>query len=91
MTDATLSNNSKNLSAQVQSATSNIASATDGSVVNSTEIVSKMRSLIKALKILNHQYYVMDSPAVEDSEYDQMRRSLLEIEEEYPEPLRVVL
>ncbi len=85
MTDATSPNNSKNLSAQVQSATSNIASATDGSVVNSTEIVSKMRSLIKALKILNHQYYVMDSPAVEDSEYDQMRRSLLEIEEAYPD------
>ncbi len=88
MTDSTSSNNSKNLSAQVENqtpATSNIPSPTDGSTDNSTEIVSKMRALIEAIKTHNYAYYVLDNPILEDSEYDQLRRSLLEIEEEYPD------
>ncbi len=88
MTDSTSSNNSKNLSAQVENqapATSNIPSPTDSSTNNSTEIVSKMRTLIEAIKTHNYAYYVLDNPILEDSEYDQLRRSLLEIEEEYPD------
>jgi DNA ligase (NAD+) len=88
MTDSTSSNNSKNLTAQVESqtpATSNITSSTDGSANNSAKIVSDMRSFIKALKILNHAYYVLDSPHMADSEYDQMRRELMKLEEEYPD------
>ncbi|KAA0923326.1 NAD-dependent DNA ligase LigA [Psychrobacter sp. ANT_H56B] len=52
---------------------------------NDDAIVAKMRSLIKALKIHNHAYYVLDNPRMEDSEYDQLRRSLLELEEQYPD------
>jgi len=85
MTDATLSNNSKNLSAQVQSATSNIASSANDGTNNNAEIVSQMRTLIESIKRHNYAYYVLDNPILEDSEYDQLRRSLLEIEEEYPD------
>ena len=88
MTDSTSSNNSKNPSAQVENqapATSNTSSPTDGSTDNSTEIISKMRALIEAIKTHNYAYYVLDNPILEDSEYDQLRRSLLEIEEEYPD------
>lgn len=88
MTDSTSSNNSKNLSAQVENqapATSNVPSLTDSSINNSAEIVSKMRALIEAIKTHNYAYYVLDNPILEDSEYDQLRRSLLEIEEEYPD------
>ena len=88
MTDSTSSNNSKNLSAQVENqapAKSNVPSSTDSSTNNSAEIVSKMRALIEAIKTHNYAYYVLDNPILEDSEYDQLRRSLLEIEEEYPD------
>ncbi|GAF52021.1 LOW QUALITY PROTEIN: DNA ligase [Psychrobacter sp. JCM 18900] len=88
MTDSTSSNNSKNLSAQVENqapAKSNVPSSTDSSINNSAEIVSKMRALIDAIKTHNYAYYVLDNPILEDSEYDQLRRSLLEIEEEYPD------
>ncbi|WP_413775341.1 NAD-dependent DNA ligase LigA [Psychrobacter sp. 4Dc] len=44
-----------------------------------------MRALIEAIKTHNYAYYVLDNPILEDSEYDQLRRSLLEIEEEYPD------
>ncbi|MEJ6067139.1 NAD-dependent DNA ligase LigA, partial [Psychrobacter sp. 16-Bac2893] len=33
----------------------------------------------------NYAYYVLDNPILEDSEYDQLRRSLLEFEEQYPD------
>ncbi|MER2163868.1 MAG: hypothetical protein ABS921_07040, partial [Psychrobacter alimentarius] len=88
MTDSTSPNNSKNLSAQVERkapATSDITSSTDGSVVNSTEIASRMRTLIETIKTNNYAYYVLDNPILEDSEYDQLRRTLLELEEEYPD------
>jgi DNA ligase (NAD+) len=88
MTDSTSPNNSKNLSAQVENqapAKSNVPSSTDSSTNNSVEIISKMRALIEAIKTHNYAYYVLDNPILEDSEYDQLRRSLLEIEEEYPD------
>ncbi len=85
MTDATSPNNSKNLSAQVQSATSSIASSANDGTNNNAEIVSQMRTLIESIKTHNYAYYVLDNPILEDSEYDQLRRSLLEIEEEYPD------
>ena len=88
MTDSTASNNSKNPSAQVDTqapATSNTAILTDGSVNNSAEIISQMRTLIETIKTNNYAYYVLDNPVLEDSEYDQLRRSLLELEEAYPD------
>lgn len=47
--------------------------------------IEKMRSLINALKTHNNAYYVLDNPILEDSEYDQLRLSLLELEEQYPD------
>ncbi len=88
MTDSISSNNSKNPSAQAENstaATSNIASTADGSTNNSTEIVSTMRSLIETIKTNNYNYYVLDNPTLEDSEYDQLRRALLELEEANPD------
>ena len=50
---------------------------------NKDAIVAQMRTLIDALKRHNYAYYVLDNPILEDSEYDQLRRSLLELEEAY--------
>ena len=85
MTDATSPNNAKDLSAQAQTATSNISSSVNDGTSNNAEIVSQMRTLIESLKQHNYAYYVLDNPILEDSEYDQLRRSLLEIEEAYPD------
>lgn len=49
------------------------------------DIVAQMRTLIAAIKKHNYAYYVLDNPILDDSEYDQLRRALLEIEKEYPD------
>ncbi|MDN3398070.1 NAD-dependent DNA ligase LigA [Psychrobacter sp. APC 3426] len=84
MTDSRLSNNSKNASTQLKSAQST-TDDTPYTTDNNTEIVTQMRSLIDAIKKHNYAYYVLDNPVLEDSEYDQLRRALLELEEEYPD------
>ncbi|WP_440825312.1 NAD-dependent DNA ligase LigA [Psychrobacter cryohalolentis] len=55
------------------------------SAANEDAIVAQMRTFIDALKQHNYAYYVLDNPILEDSEYDQLRRSLLELEELYPD------
>lgn len=70
MTDSGNSNNTHNSKNR----------ATDDS-----DVISKMRTLITALKTHNNAYYVLDNPIIEDSEYDQLRLSLLELEEAYPD------
>ena len=60
-------------------------SNTTQSASNDAAIVTQMRTLIDNLKTHNYAYYVLDNPILEDSEYDQLRRSLLELEEEYPD------
>lgn len=60
-------------------------SNTAQSASNDAAIVTQMRTLIDNLKTHNYAYYVLDNPILEDSEYDQLRRSLLEAEEEYPD------
>ncbi len=49
------------------------------------DVIKQMRTLIDALKTHNNAYYVLDNPILEDSEYDQLRLSLLELEEAYPD------
>ena len=49
------------------------------------DVIKQMRTLIDVLKTHNNAYYVLDNPILEDSEYDQLRLSLLEIEEAYPD------
>ena len=51
-------------------------------------IVAQMRTFIESLKTHNYAYYVLDNPILEDSEYDQLRRSLLALEEQYPDLLQ---
>ncbi|WP_201587918.1 NAD-dependent DNA ligase LigA [Psychrobacter jeotgali] len=48
-------------------------------------IITQMRTLIGAIKKHNYAYYVLDNPILEDSEYDQLRLSLVELEEQYPD------
>lgn len=60
-------------------------SNTAQSASNDAAIVTQMRTLIDNLKTHNYAYYVLDNPILEDSEYDQLRRSLLELEDQYPD------
>ncbi|MDN5565657.1 MAG: NAD-dependent DNA ligase LigA [Psychrobacter sp.] len=55
------------------------------SSIDDRAIINKMRTLIAALKTHNNAYYVLDNPILEDSEYDQLRLSLIELEEQYPD------
>ncbi|WP_180170234.1 NAD-dependent DNA ligase LigA [Acinetobacter sp. YH12027] len=48
-------------------------------------VVAQMRQLIQLLAKHNHAYYVMDTPEIEDSEYDQLFHQLKALEEQYPE------
>ncbi|WP_367110454.1 NAD-dependent DNA ligase LigA [uncultured Psychrobacter sp.] len=52
---------------------------------NDDTVSAQMRTLIETLKTHNYRYYVLDNPILDDSEYDQLRRSLLELEEAYPD------
>lgn len=49
-----------------------------------SDIVKEMRTLIDGIKFHNHAYYVLDTPRIEDSEYDQLRLSLVALETQYP-------
>ena len=49
------------------------------------DIVAKMRTLITEVRKHNNAYYVMDEPTISDNEYDQLRLSLIELEERYPD------
>ncbi|WP_011959755.1 NAD-dependent DNA ligase LigA [Psychrobacter raelei] len=49
------------------------------------EVIAKMRTLIAQVRKHNNAYYVMDEPTISDNEYDQLRLSLIELEERYPE------
>ena len=43
---------------------------------------SELRSLLNRA---NREYYILDEPTLLDSEYDQLFRDLIKIEQEYPE------
>lgn len=47
--------------------------------------IKQMRSRIDLIKKHDHAYHVDDSPLISDSEYDQLKRELLELEKTYPE------
>jgi len=73
MTDSGNSNNTHNSKNNATHAT------------HDSDVISKMRTLIDTLKTHNNAYYVLDNPMIEDSEYDQLRLSLIELEEAYPD------
>ncbi|WP_019671677.1 NAD-dependent DNA ligase LigA [Psychrobacter lutiphocae] len=49
------------------------------------QVVTKMRTLIAEVRKHNNAYYVMDEPVISDNEYDQLRLSLISLEERHPE------
>lgn len=51
----------------------------------STPIVQTMRELITLIKTHNHNYYVLDNPSVEDSEYDSLKQQLSALETQHPD------
>ncbi len=53
--------------------------------INFEEARVKVEELVNELNQYSYEYYVLDAPTISDQEYDQRYRTLLEIEEEYPE------
>ncbi|MBY0402867.1 MAG: NAD-dependent DNA ligase LigA, partial [Cyanobacteria bacterium] len=49
------------------------------------EIFEKLEALRHQLASHSYQYYVLDNPLIEDSEYDSLYRALVELETKYPE------
>jgi len=45
----------------------------------------KIEEIREKLRYHNHRYYVLDDPVIADTEYDQMMKELLILEEKYPE------
>ncbi|MBQ6547011.1 MAG: NAD-dependent DNA ligase LigA [Bacilli bacterium] len=48
-------------------------------------VKQRMDEIEKLLNKYNYEYYVLDKPSVEDSEYDRLMQELLSLEEQYPE------
>ncbi|MHA1927731.1 MAG: NAD-dependent DNA ligase LigA [Candidatus Thorarchaeota archaeon] len=54
--------------------------------INSKKQASKViQKLSEAIRFHNYRYYVLDSPIITDSEYDNLLEQLFEIETKYPE------
>ena len=47
-----------------------------------------INELVELLNVHAHRYYVLDNPLISDSEYDQLYRSLQNLESHYPELVR---
>jgi len=54
-------------------------------IKTSKEAAGAMAKLRDAIRYHNYRYYILDSPVVTDSEYDQFFLALVELEEKYPE------
>jgi len=48
----------------------------------------RMDTLYQSLHLYNYQYYVLDNPTIEDSEYDSLIKELETLEETFPEYAR---
>ena len=53
--------------------------------MNKEDIEKRMHELMSIIDQLNYEYYTLDSPSVDDSEYDRLMRELIQLEEMYPE------
>ncbi|OPJ56295.1 NAD-dependent DNA ligase LigA [Alkalithermobacter paradoxus] len=49
------------------------------------DIKRRIDELVETINYHNHKYYVEDNPQISDSEYDDLMRELISLEEEYPE------
>jgi DNA ligase (NAD+) len=45
----------------------------------------RVQELHELLNLYNYEYHVLDKPSVPDSEYDQLLRELIDLEDQYPE------
>ena len=50
-----------------------------------TTIINRYNELIALIEKYNYNYYNLDAPLVEDSEYDQLMQELIDIEKKYPD------
>jgi len=48
---------------------------------------NRMSELVSLLNRYAHEYYTKDAPSVSDSEYDQLYRELVSLEEQYPDEI----
>jgi DNA ligase (NAD+) len=49
------------------------------------EVLERIQQLRKQLEKYSHEYYVLDSPTVDDFEYDRLMEELLDLEKAHPE------
>ena len=50
---------------------------------NKNEIIKQYKKLIKNFIKHNKSYYVYDSPKISDSDYDKLKKSILDLEKKY--------
>ena len=48
------------------------------------EIIKKFKRLVSDLKKHNKFYYLEDAPIITDTEYDQLKRDILKLEDDNP-------
>lgn len=53
--------------------------------MNKQDIKKRMEELEGIINKLNYEYYTLDNPSVDDSEYDRLMQELLKLESMYPE------
>lgn len=46
--------------------------------------MDRMKELVEILNRYNYEYYTLDNPSVEDSEYDRLMQELIALEKKYP-------
>lgn len=64
---------------------SQVADATDDTKPPSKTVVKEVEQIRRELDEHNYRYYVLDDPALSDSDYDTMLRSLEALEAQYPQ------
>ncbi len=52
--------------------------------MNDNDNIKRMHELVEIINNLNYEYYTLDNPTVDDSEYDRLVRELQKLEELYP-------
>ncbi|MDE2388413.1 MAG: NAD-dependent DNA ligase LigA [Betaproteobacteria bacterium] len=52
---------------------------------NIQKINQRAQALRTEIELHNHRYYVLDDPAISDTEYDKLLRELQQIEQDYPQ------
>ncbi|MHA1924882.1 MAG: NAD-dependent DNA ligase LigA [Candidatus Thorarchaeota archaeon] len=56
-----------------------------GKIGSKKKAKAAINKLSKAIRYHNHRYYVLDSPVIDDSEYDSLLLNLIALEEKFPE------